>query len=53
MIAFATDNTAIPPFDVCMPLTPQLTGAPKQTSYFKLLATDLTNVDTYGAIYFR
>ena len=52
VIAFATVNTAITSFDVCM-TPPQVTGAPNQTSYFKLLATNLTNVETYGAIYFR
>ena len=53
VVAFTYDNITIPPFNVCQNFTAQLTNAPKQTAYFKLLATNLTSVDSYGALYFR
>ena len=53
MVAFTYDTISMPPFDVCTDSASQLMNAPIETSYFKLFPTNLTNVDTYGAIYFR
>ena len=53
VVAFTFSNITLAPFDICGNTATQLANAPKQNSYFKLMATNLTSVDTYGAIYFR
>ena len=49
MIIFAVNNMANGAINLCG----LSSGSPRKASYFKLLATDLTNNNTYGAIYFR